>query len=320
MKQDPAPASTPNRFANLETLREVEALIAQRKALEEHAESLPALIEAAKKELAAIGEQILDAEMSLLEVPEKAIPKVTKQRDDLEKQQVECELRIRRLRTQLTAIEARAPDIDDKIAVQIGFVKLEATMASEELQVELAEEIRQGVAALRQTYAKVRALQRLVPMPRTSDFLLDAYVPDLEACMRVHTGQGTETYNTSPNLLIEKNDRTDDAEHQIAEALQPIVAALTVCRTHRPYVPMDKRPQPYVIKGSNEGPARGLGGPIGTPAPPPKVIESKPTFAGYKTGEPYQIKSDQSGLRTRQAIAEMNMSAAIATAAESAER
>ncbi|VVE01709.1 hypothetical protein [Pandoraea terrigena] len=318
MKHPPKATEVKSRFSDLEALQEIEGLLSQRKALEQHADSIPAQIDAAKRQLEAIGGQILDAEMELLTAPEKSIPKITKQRDDLETQQVECELRIRRLQTQLAAIEARAPEIDEKITVAIGFVKLEATIASEEIQAALAEDIRRDVAALRRTYAKVRTLQALVPMPRTSDFLLDAYVPDIESCMRVDNG--ATHYNTAPNLLAEKNSDTERAAVEIAEALKPITDALHVCRAHRPYVPIAKRPQPYQFRGSNQGPARGLGSPIGEPAPPIPVNHPEPTFKGYKTAEAYQIKGDQSGIRTQQAAAaEMDMGRAIMQAAESRE-
>lgn len=321
MKKAPAASVTPEApdFSSLEALRGLADLLEQRRTLEERVAQIPAALAEAREELGTLDKEIGEAEVSLLTLPDKQVPAAIKRRDALEAKQVECALRIRRLEVQLSAIEATAPDLDSKIELEIGAIRIEASIASETVQVALAEDIRQSVSGLRVLYAKVRALQRLVPTARTGDFLLDAYIPDLESCMRVNTGTGH--YNSAPNLLQVIDPETQQAEAEIAEMLRPITDALVASRKHVPYVPLAKRPQPYVFKGSNEGPARGNGGPIGQPGPPPQMVEEKPVFNGYKTNEPYEVKGDMSGRRTREAAAaEMDIGRSIMRAAESADR
>lgn len=242
------PASnTDTKFSDLDALRDLYDLIEQRRVNDEHASQIPDQISIAQIELDSLGARIVDSELALLQVTDKKLPDAMKAREALEQQQVECELRIRRLRTKLSAIESRAPDLDEKIELATGVVRIEANMASEALQSQLAEEIREKTKDLQLLYAKVRALHRLVPMPRTDDFLLDAYIPDLEACMRINTG--TSSYNTAPNLLVGTSPETQRAEAEIVALLKPISAAIAAGRQHRPYIPLAKRPQPYVRKG-----------------------------------------------------------------------
>jgi hypothetical protein len=70
-------------------------------------------------------------------------------------------------------------------------------------------------------------------------------------------------------------------------------------------VPLFLRTQPYQIKGSNEGPGGRPTPPLPQPAPPPpKSIEQA-------MKEPYTIRGDSSGGRSRGAIADMNTGAQI---------
>ena len=146
-------------------------------------------------------------------------------------------------------------------------------------------------------------------MVRTNDFVTSAYVPDLESCMRVNTGTGY--YDAAPNLLSLTDDDTAAAEAEIVAEMKPITDALVMGRQHRRYVPIAKRPQPYQYRGSNSGPALGLGGPIGEPGPPPQSIDEKSNFNGYRTDQPYEIKGDMTGRRTREAMAEVNIPVAM---------
>lgn len=243
-----APVSnTDTKFSELEALQDLYNLIEQRRINDEHASQIPDQISLAQIEINSLGAKIADSELALLHVTDKKLPEAIKAREALEQQQVECELRIRRLRTKLSAIEARAPDLDEKIELATGVVRIEANMAAEALRSQLAEEIREKAKDLQLLYAKVRALQRSVPMPRTYDFLLDAYIPDLESCMRINTG--TSSYNTAPNLLLSANPETQQAEAEIVALLKPISDAIAAGRQHRPYVPLAQRPQPYIRKG-----------------------------------------------------------------------
>jgi len=96
-------------------------------------------------------------------------------------------------------------------------------------------------------------------------------------------------------------DQNDKAEHAVVERLRVVQKAQTAVRTHREFVPLAQRPTPYVIKGSNEGPG-------GRPTPPlPQPAAAPPNSIEQAMKEPYTIRGDGSGGRSRGAVADMNI-------------
>ncbi len=298
-------------------IADFDAMLERRKKLDEAVDDAPAQIADAERELATMRSTLAAKETDILLIDDAKLPALEKEIAQLANAVDAKDLALRRFKARIDAFEAKAPEIDAQIDEAVCRMRTEASLAAQDLQALLAIEIREHVGALRRIYAKVRKLQQLVPTHRTSDFLASAYVPDLDLCMRVVTGSGNEFQDLAPNLLAAQDDETEQAEEDIAARMSHFSAALKAARMYRPYVPLAKRPQPYVFKGSNEGPARGLGGPIGEPGPPPRMIEEKPAFDGYKMNEPYQIKGDMSGRRTREAAIEIDMGRAIMQAAES---
>ena len=167
-------------------------------------------------------------------------------------------------------------------------------------------ETRTGVKPLLRIMEKARAVG-----PALNDFCRGAYVPDPVGFILANSNIGTTTGNIGFNLLSEASG----LPNPIAEVMAPVNAALNALRAHRPYVPLAKRPQPYVIKGSSEGPG---GRPTVPEAPEPAAPRMKTIEEAL--AEPYTIKGDSSGIRTWQAAAEMNMAKALMQADESAEQ
>jgi hypothetical protein len=241
--QTTAPTSDDN-----EAIRELNELLAQRGKLDEAVDTAPAEIAEAERELANMRQTLAAHEADVVLVDAAKLPALQKDINRLATAIDAKDLEVRRMRARLDALEARAPELDSKIDLAIGYVRVEANMAAQDIQVVLAEELRSKVAEVRMIYAKVHALQYLVPMDRTRDFLVSAYVPDLESCMRVNTGTGH--YDAAPNLLAITTNDTASAAAEIAATMKPITDALIVARKYRPYVPMAKRPQPYVNRGT----------------------------------------------------------------------
>ncbi|QVN19577.1 hypothetical protein [Burkholderia pyrrocinia] len=295
------------------TLSELRELLDQRKKLDDAVNSAPADIVAAEVELAGLRQQFAALEADVVLVDDAKLPSLQKEIAKLAGTIDDKDLSIRRMRARLDALEARAPELDNKIDLAIGYVRVEASMAAQDLQVELAETLRSKVEEVQMIYAQVRALNRLVPMPRTSDFLISAYVPDLESCMRVNTGTGH--YDAAPNLLAITNADTESAESEIAETMKLIADALIAARSHRPYVQLAKRPKPYVVKGAWDGPGGRTERPEGPQEPPLRMKTMEEARA-----EPYEIKGDSSGFRTWKQAQEMNMAAAVTDAQQSSEQ
>lgn len=309
--EQPAPLSL---SIDAETISELRTLLDQRNKLDEAVNAAPAQIAAREAELSALRQRLAALEADVVIVDDAALPALQKQITKLSNEVDAVDLDVRRLKGRLNALEARAPDLDEKIEIAIGYVRVEANMAAQNLQVALAEELRNKVADVRNIYAKVRALQGFVPNARTSDFLVSAYVPDLESCVRVNTGTGH--YDASPNLLAFADADTDAAESEVVEALRPVTEALLLARKHKSYVPLAKRPVPYVRKGAWDGPGGRVDRPDEPEEPAPRMKTIEEAMA-----EPYTIKGDSSGIRTwsRQQAADMNVTASIDAAARSAE-
>ncbi|PAJ77308.1 hypothetical protein CJO71_30140 [Burkholderia ubonensis] len=313
--QQPASAAqaNPNLSIDAETISNLRELLDQRKKLDDAVNSAPAEIHSLETELSSVRQQMASLEADIVLVDEAHLPAKQKQIKALGEVLAEKELAVRRKKMLLETLEQRAPDLDEKIEIAIGFVRVEANIASQSLRSDIAEELRGKLHELQLIYAKVRALHGLVRNDRTGDFLQSALIPDLDQCMRIITHNGT--YETSPNLLDIRNDDTAAVEAQISEAMRPITEVLVLARKHRPYVPLAKRPAPYVRKGAWDGP----GGRVDRPEEPEKPPAHMKT-AEEGRAEPYKIKGDSSGLRTRTQPQEMNMSMAMQEAQEFAEK
>jgi hypothetical protein len=315
-----AATSSPGLIASAANaaIADFDALRERRKRLDEAVDDALSQIATSERELAMMRTALAAKETDIILIEDAKLPALEKEMEQLANAVDSKDLAVRRFKARIEALEAKAPEIDAQVDEAICRMRTEASLTAQDLQAELAIEIRENVASLQRIYSKVRKLQQLVPTLRTSDFLVSAYVPDLDICMRALTGSGNEYQDMAPNLLAAKDAATEQAEAEIAARMSNFGAALQSARMYQPYVAIAKRPKPYVFKGSNEGPSRGLGGPIGEPAPPPRMIEEKTAFNGYKANAPYEIKGDMSGRRTREAALEMDMGRAIMQAAASA--
>ncbi len=296
-----------------ETVSELSGLLDQRKKLDDAVNSAPADIASAEAELAHLRYRLGALEADVVLVEDAKLPALQNEIAQLADTIDAKDLAFRRLKARIDALEARAPDLDTKIELAIGYVRVEANMAASSLQSVLAAELRAKVAEIRNIYAQVRTLLGAAPLQQASDFLACAHVPDLEHCF-VSYVRGVP-HDSSQNLLALRDESTAAAEAEIVEALKPIAEAFAMARKHRPYVPLAKRPVPYVRKGTWDGPGGRVDRPEEAeepPAPRMKTIEEA-------MAEPYEIKGDSSGFRTWKAAAEMNMTAAIAAQQSSGE-
>jgi len=234
-------------FEDATAIKELNDLIEQRRKLDEATNDAPGQIATAERELANLRNDMAAREADVVFVDDSNLQSLQKEIANLAETIDAKDLTVRRMKARFEALEARAPELDAKIDLAIGFVRVEAAMVAQDIQSQLSEELRCKVAEVQMIYAKVRALSRIVPMDRTRDFVASAYLPDIESAMRVNTGTGY--YDAAPNLLAVQSADTVAAEAEIEAVMQPITKALSAGRTHRPYVNFAKRPGPYITKG-----------------------------------------------------------------------
>lgn len=287
---------------------EFEAMLARRKKLDQAVESAPVQIAETEHELAAMRSSLAAKERDIVFVDDADVQATQKEIIRLANAIDAKDLELRRLKARVEALEAMAPDIDAQVDAAVCAIRVEASNAAVALCAELAAEVRERASELQLTYAKIRALTAIVPLPKTTDFLDAAKVPDLDEC---------GYFATTANLLSLESEASKVAEAEIKDRMGGITSALRAARAYSPYVPVAKRPGPYQFRGSNSGPQKGMGGAIGPGEPPIPYTPEPPAFKGYRDAEPYQIKGDQGGIRTRQAAVEMDMGHAILQAAES---
>lgn len=310
MKRTNTKAAEPPRFSlaiDAEIINELRGLLDQRKKLDDAVNNAPTEIATAEAELAALRHRLALLEADVVLVDDAALPALQKQIAELSDVIDEKDLAFRRLKGRLKALEDRAPDIDSKIEITIGYVQLEANMAAQNLQAELAAELRTKVAEVRNVYAQVRALLHAAPLQQARDFLACAHVPDLERCF-VSYASGV-AHDSSQNLLALTDETTAAGEAEIVEALKPIAEAFALARKHKPYVPLAKRAVPYVRKGAWDGP----GGRVDRPEEPAEEPAARMKTMEEALAEPYTIKGDSSGIRTWKNLppADLNVGQAI---------
>ncbi|TCG03513.1 hypothetical protein BZM27_47985, partial [Paraburkholderia steynii] len=121
------------RFAlaiDAETIDELRSLLEQRKKLDDAVESAPAEIAAAESELANLRHQLGMLEADVILVEDAKLPALEKDIAQIAETVDAKDLAFRRLKARLDALEARAPDLDSKIELAIGYVRVEASMAA----------------------------------------------------------------------------------------------------------------------------------------------------------------------------------------------
>jgi hypothetical protein len=287
----------------------------RRKKLDDAVGSAPAQIASAEAELQSLRSELAAKEADIVWVDDAKVPAMEKEIAKLVAAIEAKDREIQRTKGRVKALEDRADEIDAEVEQAKTMLNLEASMAGQEVQANVAAELRLKVKELQSIFAKVRSLNRLTPIGTTADFLASAYVPDLERCLRIPGPNGFT--NTSPNLIDVVTEETSRAEAEIAEQLKPIAEALVAGRRHRAYIPLARRPAPYVRKGS-------YGGPNGPTEPPPEVKEPPPSMKTVEEAllEKHPTKGRGDEVRTwkRQPAAEMDIGAAMMQNADSAER
>jgi chromosome segregation ATPase len=287
----------------------------RRKKLDEAVGSAPAQIAAAESELQSLRSELAVKEADIVWVVDAKVPAAEKEIARLVAAIEAKDREILRTKGRVKALEDRAAEIDTDVEKANNVMNLEASIAGQDIEANIAAELRLKVKELQSMFAKIRALNRVTRSARTLDFLLDAFVPDLEKCMRT-TGLNGHS-NSSPNLIDVVTEETKQAEAEIAEQLKPISDALAAGRRHLTYVPLARRLGPYVRKGSYGGP--------GGPTEPPPEVKKPPTV--MKTVEeallekhPTKGRGDEVRTWKRQPAAEMDIGSAMMQAADSADR
>ena len=288
-------------------IQDVHDAVARRKLLDEATDASPARIAEIEQDANRLRGEIASQEADIALCDEAEAPAKEKAIRKLADELTAKERELNRAKARLEALEARAPEIDAAIDEAARMLNLEVGMLAESFKVRISEELREAVKPLLPIMEKARAVGR-----PCSDYFQAAYLPDAGGFVLSNKYIGAISGHVGANLL----DSASGEPNPITEVMAPVYAALNMLRAHRAYVPLAKRPKPYVRKGAWDGP--------GGRTERPQESEPEESSPPHKTleealREPYVIKGDSSGIRTWKAAAELNMARAMMAAEDSAE-
>ncbi|WP_342616977.1 hypothetical protein [Rhodoferax sp. GW822-FHT02A01] len=152
---------------------------------------------------------------------------------------------LNRTRNLIEALEVKAPEVDAAVVDAQQILGIERHIWSEVIIDAIRDELEAAVRPLIGVMAKAKAFGRFNGF--LSDFLNAAWVPaDPKSFLRA--ANGAYAYNIGRNLL---DGSPDDAQRAHADAIVAAVAPIyqQLNMKHAEYVPLDKRPKPYVKKG-----------------------------------------------------------------------
>jgi hypothetical protein len=283
--------------------------LGRRKTLDAAVNESPAQIAEAESEVERLRGELATAEADLALSSGTDSRRLERLIDELSASLSSKEVVVRRAHARLAALEAKAPELDAAIVDARQTLNLEAGMYARDLKSQISVELREAVKPVLAVLRNAHAVDS-VGLHQFTDFFFAAYLPDPETFI----GSGrSENKNIGTNLL---DDRSTDEQNPIALVLAPVKAAMTAIGAHRPYVPLAKRPKPYVRRGAWDGPGGRTERPEEVEEPPPvlKTIEEAQR-------EPYVRKGRTDGVRTwnRLPAAEVDIGKALMQAADSAE-
>jgi len=280
-------------------IQDVHDALARRKLLDEATEASPARIAEIEHEANRLRGEIASREADIALCDEAEAPAKEKTIRKLADELTAKERELNRAKARLEALEARAPEIDMAVDDAARTLNLEVSMLGESFKVRICEELREAVKPLLPILEKARAVGR--PF---NDYFQAAYLPDPEGFVLSNKYIGAISGHAGVNLL----DSASGESNPITEVMAPVRAALNALCAHRAYVPLAKRPKPYVRKGAWDGPGGRTERPEesepGEPETPRMTIEEA-------LAKPYQRKAQDWRGRDFNTGAELNIAAAL---------
>lgn len=157
------------------------------------------------------------------------------------------EREVKRLRARIQALEEQAPALDEALRAAVSDLRIEFSGWQSGLAARIGTELEALVAPIRTLVAIANAAAHGAGANSLSDFVAAAYIPDPDGFIRTPVAHGWE--NRGRNLLQGlPNTRPAEAEAVAVQCL-PVLQALRAGESHKAYVPLARRPVPYVRKG-----------------------------------------------------------------------
>ncbi|MCL9851198.1 hypothetical protein RSP673_011140 [Ralstonia solanacearum P673] len=260
-------------------IQEVHDALARRKLLDEAANAAPAQIAGLEQEINRLRGEIAGREADTALCAGADLAGIERAIKKLESELATKETELRRAKARIEALEARAPEIDAAIDTAGGALNLEVSMLVARFKSVVAQEMREAAKALQPIMERARAMG-----PQLNDFCVGAYLPDPETFMLSAVNYKSQNGNAGVNLLRGESGMPNP----VVEVMKPVNEALAALGRHSAYVPLAKRPKPYVRKGTYDGP----GGRVDRPnESEPQEPETPRMTIEEALAQPYQKKA-----------------------------
>jgi hypothetical protein len=218
-----------------------------RAAVDETAAAIPTLEAEAKRLDEQIGEK--DADLSVAMVDDERKVKIL----DVELKKLAGELAskqqaLHRSRNIIKVLESRAPEQDEVVQQAVIVLENDLLRFGDSMMDQIRAELLEQVKPLQGVFAAIRALAP-VGDSNVRELIQAAHVPDPSDCRRIQgPGVGAMTFGT--NLLaLEPEPEYRARAEAISATLAPIRTSIVAAKALGNYLPLDRRPKPYVRRG-----------------------------------------------------------------------
>ncbi|MBP6897333.1 MAG: hypothetical protein KBC94_23195 [Pseudacidovorax sp.] len=212
--------------------------------INEAAAQLPALEADLQRLAGEIGAE--EGKLALADAPAE-IKRHEKVIKDLLAESETKEREVKRLRARIQALEEQAPALDEALRAAVSDLRIEFSGWQNGLAARIGTELEALVAPIRTLVAVAKAAAPGTGATSLSDFVAAAYIPDPDGFVRIPTATGWESRGRN---LLEGLPTSQPAEAEaVAAQCLPVLQALRAGESHTAYVPLARRPVPYVRKG-----------------------------------------------------------------------
>lgn len=283
----------------------VHKALADRKTLDAKVDAMPEAIAVIEQNVAK-----LEAELGAKEGDHAIADEGTAQQKKLAKEIADLTSKLfveqqslRSAHIRLVGLEGKAPQLDEEVRACTQDLQIEVTSYFESVKPALSAELEQAVKPILGILAKARVFGR--PM---QDTVRSLFIPDpVGFVLREHPLLQGYHYD-GKNLLEGDPSEEQQAEaHAISEMIAPAFRALAAGSAHQEYVPLEKRPKKYVIKGyTHEGVTRtqathdlANSGMVESPDRKPMVAIGLDDISTPRAGYVYESTASASSIKPR---------------------
>jgi|UPI0004847CB8 hypothetical protein len=167
--------------------------------------------------------------------------------DELMHEALEADALVRRLEARLPALESRLDELTSEVQTEVQITKGDAAAVIGGMVDALGPDLLAALEPLKQVTARIIALEECLPPGTAGRARFEPFIPE-PGHEPLYVGGGE--YSKGPNLLKVDDATMTAARAAVADKVQCVRDVLALARSFQAYVPHERRPKPYVLKGT----------------------------------------------------------------------